>query len=87
MTEERENEPSVEQDGFEWAIVEVLGHRKHAGRVREEERFGAKMLTHRRARSWRLRREWLANLLLQRGVALFVPALRRSDGDRRQQTL
>ena len=44
MTEERENEPSVEQDGFEWAIVEILGHRKHAGRVREEERFGAKML-------------------------------------------
>ena len=42
MTEEREKEPSVEQDGFEWAIVEVLGHRKHAGRVREEERFGQK---------------------------------------------
>ncbi|TDR34706.1 hypothetical protein [Aquamicrobium defluvii] len=29
---------------FEWAIVEIMGHRKHAGRVREEERFGAKML-------------------------------------------
>ncbi len=31
-------------DGFEWAIVEIMGHRKCAGRVREEERFGAKML-------------------------------------------
>lgn len=29
---------------YEWAIVEIMGHRKHAGRVREEERFGAKML-------------------------------------------
>lgn len=31
-------------EGFEWAIVEIFGHRKHAGRSREEERFGAKML-------------------------------------------
>lgn len=31
-------------DGWEWAIVEVFGHRRHAGRCREEERFGAKML-------------------------------------------
>ena len=31
-------------DGFDWAIVEIFGHRKHAGRAREEERFGAKML-------------------------------------------
>ncbi|MCF6120839.1 hypothetical protein L2449_28860 [Mesorhizobium muleiense] len=31
-------------EGFEWAIVEIFGHRKHAGRAREEERFGAKML-------------------------------------------
>lgn len=29
---------------YEWAIVEVYGHRKHAGRTREEERFGSKML-------------------------------------------
>lgn len=33
-----------ENDGWEWAIVEIMGHRKHAGRVREEERFGVKML-------------------------------------------
>lgn len=34
----------VTDDGWEWAIVEVFGHRRHAGRTREEERFGAKML-------------------------------------------
>lgn len=33
-----------ETDGWEWAIVEIFGHRSHAGRTREEERFGAKML-------------------------------------------
>lgn len=32
------------EDGWEWAIVEIFGHRCHAGRVREEERFGVKML-------------------------------------------
>lgn len=31
-------------DGFEWAVVEIFGHRKHAGKAREEERFGSKML-------------------------------------------
>ena len=31
-------------DGWDWAIVEIYGHRKHAGRVREEEKFGTKML-------------------------------------------
>ena len=31
-------------DGFEWAVVEIFGHRSHAGRIREEERFGNKML-------------------------------------------
>lgn len=31
-------------DGFEWAIVEIFGHRRHAGRILEEEKFGAKML-------------------------------------------
>lgn len=31
-------------EGWQWAIVEIFGHRKHAGRTREEERFGAKML-------------------------------------------
>src|SRR5437879_3220021 len=29
---------------FEWCIVEIFGHRRHAGRGREEERFGSKML-------------------------------------------
>lgn len=27
-----------------WAAVEIFGHRKHYGRVREVERFGTKML-------------------------------------------
>lgn len=31
-------------DGWEWGIVEIMGHRTHVGRCREEERFGAKML-------------------------------------------
>lgn len=31
-------------EGFEWVIVEIFGHRKHAGKAREEERFVAKML-------------------------------------------
>lgn len=35
---------TVNDDGWDWAIVEIFGHRKHAGRTREEERFGAKML-------------------------------------------
>lgn len=34
-------EPVV--DGWQWAIVEIFGHRRHVGRAREEERFGAKM--------------------------------------------
>ena len=33
-----------EVDGWEWALVEIFGHRRHIGRAREEERFGAKML-------------------------------------------
>ena len=32
------------EDGWDWALVEIFGHRSHAGRVRQEERFGAKML-------------------------------------------
>ena len=31
-------------DGWEWAVVELYGHRRHSGRTREEERFGAKFL-------------------------------------------
>lgn len=34
----------AEEPGWEWAVVEIFGHRRHAGRVREEERFGTKML-------------------------------------------
>lgn len=35
---------AIENDGWEWAMVEIFGHRSHAGRAREEERFGSKML-------------------------------------------
>jgi hypothetical protein len=31
-------------EGWDWAVVEIMGHRTHAGRIREEERFGSKML-------------------------------------------
>jgi len=31
-------------EGWEWAYVEIMGHRSHWGRTREEERFGTKML-------------------------------------------
>lgn len=44
MNEAPQDIPPAPDDGWEWAIVEVFGHRKHAGRVREEERFGAKLL-------------------------------------------
>lgn len=46
MSEETVNLDAAhpEGDGWEWAIVEIFGHRRHAGRTREEERFGAKML-------------------------------------------
>lgn len=34
----------TEEPAYQWAIVEIMGHRKHIGRVFEEEKFGAKML-------------------------------------------
>ena len=37
--------PAVDPDApFRWAVVEIFGHRRHAGRCRQEEMFGAKML-------------------------------------------
>ena len=33
-----------EDDGWEWSFVEIMGHRSHWCRSREEERFGAKMI-------------------------------------------
>lgn len=33
-----------EEPAFEWMIIEIFGHRRHVGRAREEERFGARML-------------------------------------------
>ncbi len=37
-------ETKPDKPEFEWGIIEIMGHRSHAGKVREEERFGAKML-------------------------------------------
>lgn len=41
---ETEQQPAPEADGWEWMLVEIMGHRTHWGRAREEELFGAKML-------------------------------------------
>lgn len=38
------NDAPTDMNGWDWGIVEIFGHRRHAGRVREEERFGTKML-------------------------------------------
>lgn len=35
---------SSESTQEEWAVVEILGHRSHAGRISELNRFGAHML-------------------------------------------
>lgn len=37
-------EPAAEEPGWTWAIVEIMGHRRHVGRTRSEEMFGAKMI-------------------------------------------
>lgn len=44
MTENLQPQAEPETDGWDWAVVEIFGHRQHAGRMREEERFGSKML-------------------------------------------
>jgi hypothetical protein len=44
MTDQIETQPTNLPDGWEWILVEIMGHRTHWGRAREEERFGAKML-------------------------------------------
>lgn len=44
MTIENEQTVDTADEGWEWAIVEIFGHRRHAGRARQEERFGTKML-------------------------------------------
>ena len=46
MTEQTDAPPSEAEtdDGWYWAIVLVMGHRRHVGRTREVERFGIKMV-------------------------------------------
>jgi hypothetical protein len=43
-TDQASAPPPSPETGWDWAIVEIMGHRKHAGRVREVEKFGTKML-------------------------------------------
>ena len=40
MMDDKHDEPAPD----EWAIVEVMGHRQHAGRISEVTRFGAVLL-------------------------------------------
>lgn len=37
-------ETAPADEGWEWMFLEIMGHRNHWGRTREEERFGTKML-------------------------------------------
>lgn len=39
-----ETPPPPDGDAAEYAVVEVFGHRRHAGRIQEVERFGTKLL-------------------------------------------
>jgi hypothetical protein len=41
---EQQPAPTIEEQPPEYAIVEIMGHRKHAGRIYDVERFGAKMV-------------------------------------------
>lgn len=44
-SEENQQSPGAfDETPPEYAVVEVFGHRRHAGRILEVERFGAKML-------------------------------------------
>lgn len=44
MTDPVETAAQPPADGWDWAAIEIFGHRRHVGRIREEERFGTKML-------------------------------------------
>jgi hypothetical protein len=44
MMSETKTVEIVADEGWEWAIVEIMGHRSHACRAREVEKFGAKMI-------------------------------------------
>lgn len=44
MTDQAEAQPQATEEPLEYALVEIMGHRRHFGRIREEERFGVKML-------------------------------------------
>lgn len=41
---DRTETPATDEPRPEWAIVEIMGHRRHAGAISEVQRFGASML-------------------------------------------
>ncbi len=44
MNDAAETPTEAQEDGWEWVVLEIMGHRRHAGRAREVEKFGAKFL-------------------------------------------
>lgn len=47
MTDEMNSNPDTPEPAegvSQWAIVEIYGHRRHAGRIRAEQKFGTEML-------------------------------------------
>jgi len=44
MADDPNTADEAADDGWRWMLVEIFGHREHAGRCREEERLGVKML-------------------------------------------
>lgn len=44
VTETPPQPDHLEGGAFDWCVVEIFGHRRHAGRGREEDRFGIKIL-------------------------------------------
>jgi hypothetical protein len=44
MDQDKSPEAEASAELWDWGVVEIMGHRTHAGRFREEERFGAKFI-------------------------------------------
>lgn len=44
MTEQQDTPPATAPSTDEWAIVEIMGHLRRAGRISEADRFGARLL-------------------------------------------
>lgn len=65
--------------GDKWGVVEVFGHQRHAGILREVERYGAKMCEietpawerTRRSYQWRDGAEWEREIVERHGAVTF----------------